>query len=144
MRRLLALILAVTLLSATASAQIAVGSQLVIDEPTATSSNLNYTIHAPGVERGTVVRLYMSFNSGQCSATQMGMSFTLPLDNSALPIATTRVKNGRASGHVNVPALPLGVTPSDLWFAGVVLDLHKSAMVTAAIPFGPIIEDAIQ
>ncbi len=86
--------------------------------------------------------LFVARTPGVSSVSIGGSSFILPLDSTLTLVAAGASTQSRFAGRFVVPALPsiAGLMPSAAavtWSAGIL-------RVSAAVPWGPILEDSIQ
>ncbi|MSR74996.1 MAG: hypothetical protein EXS14_05970 [Planctomycetes bacterium] len=86
--------------------------------------------------------LYVARSTGTCMLTVGSSSLFLPLDNTLLLVAQGSSAVNRCAGSFIVPALPAitGLMPraaAVTWSAG-------TLRVSAAMPWGPILEDSLQ
>lgn len=142
----LVLCLAFGAVSAEALAQSPLASLRIPPGPVLAGSTFPCRVSWPsmtGVPANVYVFVASSAGHSPVSVPGVGQTLILPLEGTIIPVAVSPLASGSWAGNFIVPSDPALNTCDSCAIAAAVVPIFGPILYSAAIPFGPIIEDSI-
>lgn len=137
--RLLSLAACLCLFSALISAQ---NLSLQCHQALVPGCSIGAMVHAP-MPNDARVSVVLAFQPGSTPVMINSQLINLPLSGPMAIVGKGKMRNGVWHGEVRIPNHP-SIVGLDTYFAGVIESASVGTIATFNVPFGPILEDAIQ